>query len=205
MSIMSYTGGTILAMAGEGCVCIGSDLRFGEQMTTIATDVPKIEKLTDHVYIGMGGFHSDARTVIDKMKFRRSLYELREFRTLRPEVAATMLSNLLYHHRFGSYFCEPVIAGLDMETGKPYICGMDTIGCIASPRDFIAVGTGQEYVLGVCEGFWRENMSPDELFEATAQSLLSGLERDAGSGWGAVIYTITKDKVNVKTIKARMD
>lgn len=48
-------------------------------------------------------------------------------------------------------------------------------------------------------------MGPDALFEATAQSLLSALERDAASGWGAVIYTITKDKVNVKTIKARLD
>ncbi len=48
-------------------------------------------------------------------------------------------------------------------------------------------------------------MNPDELFEATAQALLSGLERDAASGWGAVVYTITKDRVNVKTIKARLD
>lgn len=48
-------------------------------------------------------------------------------------------------------------------------------------------------------------MGPDELFEATAQSMLSALERDASSGWGALVYTITKDKVNVKTIRARMD
>lgn len=38
-------------------------------------------------------------------------------------------------------------------------------------------------------------MNADELFEATAQSILSALERDAASGWGAVVYTITKDKV----------
>ena len=42
MSIMSYTGGTVLAMAGDGCVCIATDLRLGEQMTTIATDVKKV-------------------------------------------------------------------------------------------------------------------------------------------------------------------
>lgn len=48
-------------------------------------------------------------------------------------------------------------------------------------------------------------MSPDELFEATAQALLSGIERDAASGYGALIYTITKDKVNIKSIKTRMD
>ena len=48
-------------------------------------------------------------------------------------------------------------------------------------------------------------MKPDELFEATAQALLASLERDASSGNGAVIYTITPDKVNIKSIRCRQD
>lgn len=35
-------------------------------------------------------------------------------------------------------------------------------------------------------------MGPDELFEATAQAMLSAIDRDASSGYGVVIYTITK-------------
>uniref|UniRef100_A0A914YYS7 Proteasome subunit beta type-3 n=1 Tax=Panagrolaimus superbus TaxID=310955 RepID=A0A914YYS7_9BILA len=205
MSIMSYTGGTVLAMAGDGCVCIATDLRMGEQMTTIATDVKKIHKIGDRIYVGLCGFYSDALTVKNQILYRKSLYELRENRKMRPQVAAEMISNMLYNKRFGGYITEPLVAGLDPLTNKPYICAMDTIGCIASPRDFVAVGTGQEYFLGVCEGFWRENMGPDELFEATAQSMLSAMERDAASGWGVLVYTITKDKINVTTLKARMD
>ncbi|KIH56730.1 peptidase, T1 family [Ancylostoma duodenale] len=182
------------------CVCIASDLRIGEQMTTVAVDQKKVHKVADKVYVGLSGFSSDAKTVLEKITFRKTLYELRENRKIKPAVLATMISNLAYQHRFGSFFTEPLVAGLDPDTNKPYICGMDTIGCIASPKDFVAVGTGQEYLLGVCEnclilGFWRENMSPEELFEATAQAMLSCLERDAASGWGVVIYTITKDKV----------
>ncbi|KAM3718911.1 Proteasome subunit [Dirofilaria immitis] len=198
-------GGTILAMVGNDCVCIASDLRLGEQMTTIATNMKKVYKLGEKVYIGLGGFHSDAKTVLDKIAFRKNLYELRENRKIKPEVVAVMVSNLLYQHRFGGYFTEPLIAGLDPTTNKPYICSMDTIGCISAPNDFVAVGTGTEYLLGVCEGFWKEGMNSDELFEATAQSMLSAMERDAASGWGVIVYTITKDKVNIKTIKARMD
>ncbi|CAD5210265.1 unnamed protein product [Bursaphelenchus okinawaensis] len=205
MSIMDYNGGTIVAMTGDECVCIGTDLRLGEQMTTIATNVKKIHKVSDKVYVGLPGFASDAQTVLNKIEFQKGLYELREKRKLRPEVVATMVSNLLYKTRFGGYITTPLVAGLDPNTHKPYVCGMDTIGCIGNPKDFVAVGCGAEYCLGVCEGFWRENMGPDELFEATAQSLLSALERDASSGWGALIYTITKDKVNVKSIRGRMD
>ncbi|KAI1727744.1 proteasome subunit domain-containing protein [Ditylenchus destructor] len=205
MSIMSYNGGTVIAMTGDECVCIGTDLRIGEQMSTIAVDVKKVHKISDRIYVGLTGFHSDAQTVLEKMTIQKGLYELREGRSIKPKVAAVMLSNLLYKRRFGSYFVEPIVAGLDPITYKPYICGTDTIGCMSQPEDFVAVGTGAEYCLGVCESFWHKNMGPDELFEATAQALLSGLERDASSGWGALVYTITKDKVTIKNIKARMD
>ena len=32
--------------------------------------------------------------------------------------------------------------------------------------------------------------SPEELFETTSQCLLSGVDRDALSGWGAIIYVV---------------
>ncbi|VDO92675.1 unnamed protein product, partial [Heligmosomoides polygyrus] len=208
--VVEVTGASISSSGlpcrvGEKCVCIASDLRIGEQMTTVAVDQKKVHKIADKVYLGLAGFNSDAATVLEKVTFRKTLYELRENRKIKPAVLATMISNLAYQHRFGSFFTEPLVAGLDPDTNKPYICSMDTIGCIAAPNDFVAVGTGQEYLLGVCESFWRENMSPDELFEATAQSILSCLERDAASGWGVVVYTITKDKMNISTLKGRMD
>ncbi|PAV91570.1 hypothetical protein WR25_10883 [Diploscapter pachys] len=205
MSAMTYNGGTVMAMAGDQCVCIATDLRFGEQMTTVAVDQKKVHKVGEKVYIGLAGLNTDARTVLEKITYRKNLYELTENRKISPKVMATMLSNLAYQHRFGSFFTEPLVAGLDPYTNAPFICAMDTIVCIGNPRDFVAVGTAQEFLLGVCESFWRENMKPDELFEATAQAMLSALERDAASGWGAVVYTITPEKVNISTIKARMD
>lgn len=42
MSIMDYNGGTVVAMAGKDCVCIGTDLRLGVQTNTIAMDVKKV-------------------------------------------------------------------------------------------------------------------------------------------------------------------
>jgi 20S proteasome subunit beta 3 len=48
-------------------------------------------------------------------------------------------------------------------------------------------------------------MDKDELFETTSQAFLSALGRDASSGLGAMLFTISKDAVDVKTIKTRMD
>ena len=36
------------------------------------------------------------------------------------------VSNMLYEKRFGPFFVEPIVAGLDPVTFKPYICNMVT-------------------------------------------------------------------------------
>jgi 20S proteasome subunit beta 3 len=62
------------------------------------------------------------------------------------------------HLRFGPYFSEPLIAGLDPENFTPYICNMDHIGCISNPEDFVAVGTGGLQLYGICEAVWEKHM-----------------------------------------------
>jgi 20S proteasome subunit beta 3 len=48
-------------------------------------------------------------------------------------------------------------------------------------------------------------MEPEELFETLSQCLLSGVDRDALAGWGAVVHVICKDKVISRHLKGRMD
>ena len=41
----------------------------------------------DKVYVGLAGFSSDAKTVLEKITFRKTLYELRENRKISPTVS----------------------------------------------------------------------------------------------------------------------
>lgn len=50
-------------MAGKDCVAIGSDLRFGVQLQTLATDYKKIHKIHDQLFIGLAGLGTDAETL----------------------------------------------------------------------------------------------------------------------------------------------
>jgi 20S proteasome subunit beta 3 len=52
-----------VAMAGKDCVAIGSDLRFGVQLATLATDYKKIYKMNDRLFLGLGGLGTDAETL----------------------------------------------------------------------------------------------------------------------------------------------
>ncbi|CAH2049504.1 unnamed protein product, partial [Iphiclides podalirius] len=173
MSILAYNGGAVVAMKGQDCVAIATDKRYGIQAQTISTNFPKVYRMGPTLYVGLPGLASDTQTVFQRLKFRMNLYELKENRIMRPKTFSAMLSNLLYEKRFGPYFIEPVIAGLDPIDNQPYVCNMDLIGCPNEPEDFVA--------------------------------LVNAADRDAISGWGAVVYIIEKDKITEKHVKTRMD
>ena len=71
--------------------------------------------------------------------------------------------------------------------------------------DFVVAGTCSENLYGMCESLFRDSMEPEELFEVVSQALLSAVDRDAMSGWGAVVHIITPDGITTRRLKARMD
>ena len=64
----------------------------------------------------------------------------------------------MYYFRFGPYFVEPIIAGLDSKTNEPFIASLDLIGCPMVPEDFVVVGTSAEQMYGMCETLWSPDM-----------------------------------------------
>jgi 20S proteasome alpha/beta subunit len=60
----TYNGSAIVAMAGDKCVAIGSDLRFGVQMKTMATDYHKLSQIHDRLFIGLSGLGTDQVRVL---------------------------------------------------------------------------------------------------------------------------------------------
>lgn len=202
---MAYNGGAVVAMKGKDCVAIAADRRFGIQLQTIGFDQERIFNINDNLFIGFPGLATDAQTAHQRLRFRTNMYELRENRQVTPVVLSSMVSNFLYEHRFGPYFVEPVIAGLDPKTNAPYLGTFDLIGCANEPEDFVVAGTCEEQLYGMCESLWKPDLSPDDLFETISQALVNACDRDAISGWGAKVYVIEKDKVTIRNLRTRMD
>lgn len=71
--------------------------------------------------------------------------------------------------------------------------------------DFVVSGTCTANLHGMCEALYKPNMEPDELFEVLSQCLLAAVDRDALSGWGAVVHIITKDGTISRKLKCRQD
>lgn len=139
MSIDEYNGSALVAMVGKECVAIGCDLRLGVQLQTLATDYKKVFKIHDQLYLGLSGLGTDALTLANLFRFRHNLYKLREERNIRASTFAEYVSSVLYEKRFGPYYVQPVIAGLDPD-GSPKIATMDSIGALEHAKDFVVAG-----------------------------------------------------------------
>ena len=144
-------------MVGKDCVAIACDLRLGLQSLTVSNNFPKIFSYGD-VYLGLTGLATDVATVSDLFRYKVNMYRLREERQISPQTMANLVSTSLYEKRFGPYFVSPVVAGINHTTGKPFICGFDSIGCIDFAKDFIVSGTASDQLFGTCEGLWEPDL-----------------------------------------------
>nr|WCZ58660.1 proteasome subunit beta type-3 [Seculamonas ecuadoriensis] len=203
-NIMAYNGGCVVAMIGKNCFGIASDRRFGVRQQTLSCDFERIFKINDRTFIGLTGLTTDVQTFAEKLAFRVNMYKLREEREITPRVLASLVSNMLYERRFGPYFVEPVIIGLEADD-QPFVAATDLIGAACFPGNFSVGGTCSESLYGMCESLWQPDMEADDLFESLSQALLASVDRDCLSGWGGVVHIVTPEKITTKYLKGRMD
>ena len=160
----------------------------------------------DHLYVGMSGLATDIQSVSKELTFKLNMYRMREEREIKPTSFCNMVCSFLYEKRFGPWFVEPIVAGLDEANDfKPFIAGMDLIGAPVYTEDFVLSGTAEESMFGCCESLFRPDLEPEDLFETISQCLLAAVDRDCLSGWGAVVHVITPEGVTTKRLVGRMD
>ena len=142
MSIMEYNGSALVAMVGKDCVAMASDRRLGVQQTTVGNNMKKMFKVHDSLYMGLSGLATDVQRVSKEVAFKMALYELREERKIKPQSFGNMLCSFLYEKRFGPWFVEMLVAGLQAD-GKPLFVD-DLIGAPVYTDDFVVCGTAED-------------------------------------------------------------
>mmetsp|Transcript_27428 Transcript_27428/g.41528 ORF Transcript_27428/g.41528 Transcript_27428/m.41528 type:complete len:265 (-) Transcript_27428:343-1137(-) len=213
---MALNGGCCLAMAGENCVALAVDKRFGSgpQMVNISPRHAFIPHSS--LMVAFTGFHADIQSLSLELQLqvkskitRGSLIRRNQKITPRisPTAMACLTSHTLYGKRNSPYYVEPVIAGLIESDGtdQPFLCALDVIGAQARSNEFVSVGVASKSMYGTAEALWRPGLSPKELVQVCGKAFLSALERDCLSGYGAVLYLITKDGIEQIELACRND
>ena len=103
---------------------------------------------------------------------------------------------------------SPIVAGLNKNADgshTPVIATYDSIGCLDDSGGFQVGGTGAQLLYGCCEAFYKPNLEAEKLVETISNCLLSALDRDSLSGWGAYVYLLTPEGMTVRALKTRQD
>ena len=192
---LTMNGGSLLAMAGDGCVALAVDKRFGSgpQMVNIA---PRhVWAAHPNLMLAFSGLEGDVQSLSEELqlevaaKRNRALgfsvgglkignekgsndeMDERRFR-ISPPALACLTSHVLYQKR--GYYVEPLVVGLMEGTWAPFLCAMDMIGAQSFSQSFICSGAASTSLYGTAEALWKPNMKPKDLLECCGKVFQSG-------------------------------
>ena len=94
---------------------------------------------------------------------------------------------------------------IQMQRHRPFLCSFDVIGAKSLSDAFVCAGAASNSIFGTAEAMWKPGLNKDELVEVCAKAFLSALERDCLSGYGAVLYLITREGIEQYDLANRND
>eukprot|EP00536_Pseudo-nitzschia_multiseries_P013943 jgi/Psemu1/68921/estExt_Genemark1.C_6340004 len=216
-------GGSLLAMAGKNCVALAVDKRFGSgpQLVNIAplpaASGPRNNNNNNTQHKRSCCLCEELEAEVDAKRNRALGFSVdnnndNDRSRISPPALACLTSHVLYQKR--GYYVEPLVVGLreklegdgnSYNSYTPFLCAMDMIGAQSFSQSFVCSGAASTSLYGTAEAMWRPNMTPDELLECCGRVFQSALERDCLSGYGILVYLITKDGIAEYDLASRND
>ena len=148
----------------------------------------KIFKIDDHIGSTIAGSVAHAQTLMKYITAEANLYRLRNGEEIGIEAIATLTSNIL---RSSPLYVQTLLGGVDNK--GPSLYSLDPAGGVIKDM-MISTGSGSPVCYGVLEDRYNEDIYVEEGIDLAIRAIKSAMERDAFSGNGIRVATITKDE-----------
>jgi len=152
----------------------------------------KIFRIDEHIGATIAGSVSHAQTLIKFITAESALYRLRNDEEISVESLATLTSNIL---RSNPLYVQTLLGGVDNK--GPSIFSLDTAGGVIKDL-MISTGSGSMVTYGVLEDRYSEDIYVEEGVDLAIRGIKAAMERDAFSGNGIRVATITKEEGFIK-------
>ena len=187
---MTMNGGSLMAMAGNECVALAVDKRFGSGPQMINIAPRHVWAPHSNLMLAFSGLEGDVQSLSEELKIyvdskqNRALgFSIAGLKTaseedyddnkqISPPALASLTSHILYEKR--GYYVEPLVVGLTGKTRKPFLCAMDMLGAQSFSKSFVCSGAASTSLYGTAEALWQPNMEPMELLECCGKVFQSG-------------------------------
>jgi len=181
-------GAASVAIKCKDGVVLGNDRRATLGYTVTNKSTKKVFPLTDHIGLSAYGLIGDFQILVKIMKARANLYQYEAGSRISTKSMGKMLSNYLYYRKMFPLFTNVVIAGVDLDGPKLYT--LDAIGSLM-PDDYGVGGTSMLMMVGMLESEYNSEITIVKGEKLIEKIIRSAIARDAMSGNGIDILTIT--------------
>ncbi len=180
---------TVGLVCREGVVLV-TDKRATMGNLIAHKEVDKTFQIDDHIGMTVAGAVSDAQTLARWIQAEANLYKIRKGEKISVKGMATLVANILHGQRYYPMLLQLIIGGFDKDGAGLY--SIDLMGSAIEDK-IISTGSGSPVAYGVLEDGYREDMTVEEGLELAKRAVKAAMGRDAMSGNGMNIVTITKN------------
>ncbi len=185
------TGTTTVGIVTKDGVVLATEHRASMDTFIAHKVAKKLYKLDYNIGMTTAGLVGDLQVLVRYMKAEISLYRIRRNMYMPVGAAATLLSNILNERKFMPYYVGLIVGGFDSKGYHVY--SIDAAGGAIEDK-YASVGSGSLFVYGVLEDRWKDNLSLDEGINLSIRGINAAMRRDAASGDGISVATITKER-----------
>ncbi len=190
------TGTTTLGLVYRDGVILAADKRATAGYLIANKHIEKVLPIHERMVVTTAGSVSDLQLLVRYIKSELNLREQKLKRVITPREAAHLLSAAVYSN---VRRLSPITGVTHFLLGgfidKPQLFEIFPDGSISEVKDFVASGSGTDFVYGVLEAEYKKDLSMEEAKELAKKAINASLKRDIGSGGGIDIVAITKDGI----------
>ncbi|PSP76500.1 proteasome subunit beta [Halobacteriales archaeon QS_1_68_20] len=187
------TGTTVVGLTTDDAVVLGADRRASLGGRFVSNKgMLKIEQVHPTAAMALSGAVGHIQSFTRNLRAETDLYEARRDERMSIDALSTLAGNLL---RSAPLHVSPVLGGLDEEGSAVF--SLDAGGGVMAD-DYAATGSGMQLAYGVLEREYDPDATVGEATRSAARAIESANERDAASGNGLSVATITGEGVEIE-------
>lgn len=192
------TGTTTIGIRCKDGIVLIADKKATAGFMIVDKVAKKIHQLDENLVLTIAGLVSDAQFLTKLARAEIALKKVRAMRDVTVREAANLLGNLSYANIRRMSMLPGIVGflvgGKDKDGFHLYNIGID--GSVTKEDKYTSDGSGSIFVYGVLETLYKDGMTTHEGIELGLKALNAAVQRDAASGCGYDIVTITDKGVD---------
>lgn len=193
-------GATTVGLRCSEGVTLASEKRVSYGLMVTSKSAKKVFKVTNSMGIACAGLIGDMQAIARTLALETNIYELNFNRKMSTRAAAKFLANILFSQRYMPLYSETLLGGIDAEGSHLFV--LDPLGSLIED-DYAAIGSGAAVAIAILEAGYGRDLSLKEIEDLAVKSIKAAIERDALSGDGIDILTLSSKGAEERFIPIR--